>query len=54
VLDALDDAAYLEYLRQATQQSPRVVLFDDLHWADEPTLQLLQHVAPHLAAMGAG
>ena len=43
--------AYLEYLRQATQQSPRVVLFDDVHWADEPTLQLLQHVAPHLAAM---
>ena len=43
--------AFLEDLRQATQHSPRVVLFDDLHWADEPTLQLIQHVAPHLAAM---
>jgi tetratricopeptide (TPR) repeat protein/predicted Ser/Thr protein kinase len=43
--------AYLEYLRQATQQSPRVVLVDDLHWADEATLQLLEHMAPHLAAM---
>jgi predicted ATPase len=27
------------------------VLFDDLHWADEPTLQLIQHMAPHLASM---
>ena len=32
--------AYPEDLRQATQQSPRVVLFDDVHWADEATLQL--------------
>jgi hypothetical protein len=33
--------AYVDYVRRATQTSPIVVLFDDLHWADEPTLQLL-------------
>jgi tetratricopeptide (TPR) repeat protein/tRNA A-37 threonylcarbamoyl transferase component Bud32 len=44
-------SAYVEYMQRASQKSPMVVLFDDLHWADEPTLQLLQHVAPHLASM---
>jgi tetratricopeptide (TPR) repeat protein len=43
--------AFLEYLQRAAQKSPGVFLLDDLHWADEPTLQLLQHVAPHLATM---
>jgi tRNA A-37 threonylcarbamoyl transferase component Bud32/tetratricopeptide (TPR) repeat protein len=43
--------AYLEFLRRATEASPAVVLFDDLHWADESTLQLLGHLAPHLASM---
>ena len=44
-------SAYADYLRRATQMSPAVVLFDDLHWADEPTLQLLGHLAPHVASM---
>jgi tetratricopeptide (TPR) repeat protein/predicted Ser/Thr protein kinase len=42
---------FLEYLRRGTQKSPVVILLDDLHWADESTLQLLQHLAPHLASM---
>jgi eukaryotic-like serine/threonine-protein kinase len=42
---------YLEYVRRGTQKSPMVILLDDLHWADESTLQLLQHLAPHLASM---
>ncbi len=43
--------AFLEYLRRATQKSPCVFLLDDLHWADDATLQLLRHLAPHLATM---
>ena len=42
---------FLEYIRRGTQKSPVVYLLDDLHWADESTLQLLQHLAPHLASM---
>src|SRR5262249_50031996 len=44
-------SAYLEYVRRSAQETPIVALFDDLHWADDPTLQLLQHLAPHLASM---
>jgi tetratricopeptide (TPR) repeat protein len=44
-------SAFLEYIRRGSQKSPGVFLFDDLHWADEPTLQLLLHTAPHLASM---
>lgn len=43
--------AFLEFLQRASRKSPSVLLFDDLHWADDPTLQLLQHLAPHLATM---
>jgi serine/threonine protein kinase len=43
--------AYLEYIQRCAQKLPIVALFDDLHWADDPTLQLLLHVAPHLASM---
>ena len=32
--------AYLEYSRRVAQKSAIVVLLDDLHWADEPRLQL--------------
>jgi tetratricopeptide (TPR) repeat protein len=44
-------SAYLEYIRRATEKSPAVVLLDDLHWADDPTLQLMSHLAPHLPSM---
>jgi tRNA A-37 threonylcarbamoyl transferase component Bud32/tetratricopeptide (TPR) repeat protein len=43
--------AYVDYVRRATQTSPIVVLFDDLHWADEPTLQLLGYLVPHVASL---
>jgi predicted Ser/Thr protein kinase len=43
--------AYTEYVRRATQKSAVVLLLDDLHWADESSLQLLLHLAPHLAAL---
>lgn len=43
--------AFLEYVQRGTQKSPGVFLLDDLHWADEPTLQLLLHIAPDLASM---
>src|SRR5262249_48939700 len=44
-------SAYLDYQRRATETSPCAMLLDALHWAAEPSLQLLQHLAPHLASM---
>lgn len=43
--------AYTQYLKAIAAQAPLVVALDDLHWADKPTLQLLQHVARELARM---
>ena len=42
---------FLAFLDRAARVSPHAVLIDDLHWADESTLQLLQHIAPHLDQM---
>jgi predicted ATPase/predicted Ser/Thr protein kinase len=44
-------SAYLEYARRAAEKSPMVVLLDDLHWADDPSLQLMSHLAPQLSSM---
>jgi tetratricopeptide (TPR) repeat protein/tRNA A-37 threonylcarbamoyl transferase component Bud32 len=38
---------YREYMERSTANVPVVLLFDDLHWADESTLLLLEHLAPH-------
>jgi tetratricopeptide (TPR) repeat protein len=38
----------LEFLERATRQTPMVMLLDDLHWADESSLLLLEHIAPQL------
>ncbi len=38
-----------EFLHRAAQLRPLVLLFEDLHWADESTLLLLEHLAPRLA-----
>ena len=37
-------SAVVGLLEQATIDSPVVLLLDDLHWADRPTLALLKHV----------
>jgi DNA-binding winged helix-turn-helix (wHTH) protein/tetratricopeptide (TPR) repeat protein len=37
--------AFRSYVERASRVSPVVVVFEDLHWADEPTLLLLQHLA---------
>ena len=37
------------FLRNASLQSPLVLVLDDLHWADQPSLLLLQFLARELA-----
>jgi class 3 adenylate cyclase/tetratricopeptide (TPR) repeat protein len=37
-------AAVVDLLVRASERSALVVLLDDLHWADAPTVQLLRHV----------
>lgn len=39
-----------EFLQRVARTRPMVMLFEDLHWADESTLLLLEHMAPRLAA----
>ena len=39
---------YREFLERTCRIGPMVVLFDDLHWADESSLLLLEHLANHL------
>jgi eukaryotic-like serine/threonine-protein kinase len=36
--------AYREFVERATKVTPFVAVFEDLHWADESTLLLLQHL----------
>ena len=37
--------AYTNFLRAAADDSPLMIVLDDIHWADKPTLLLLQHLA---------
>lgn len=41
----------LDFLTRGSRVSPLVILLDDLQWADEPTLQLTQHLAQHLSQL---
>ena len=41
--------AYLSFVRRSCRDAPIAVVLEDLHWADEPTLMLMQHL---VAAMG--
>ena len=41
--------AFRSYVERAARVMPVVVVFEDLHWADEPTLLLLQHHAQTLS-----
>jgi class 3 adenylate cyclase len=43
--------AYVTFVRAMAKRSPLVVVLDDLHWADKPTLLLLQHLARELSHM---
>jgi adenylate cyclase len=40
-----------EFLTRCSQIMPLAIFLDDLQWADESTLQLTQHLAPHLDKM---
>ena len=43
--------SFLEFLSRGTRVTPQALLIDDLQWADESTLLLLQHLAPQLSQM---
>ena len=43
--------AVLDLFRRLSVRQPVVMLLDDLHWADEATVGLLQHLTPHLSSM---
>ncbi len=43
--------AYASYVRAIANQAPLVIALDDLHWADKPTLLMLQHIARELSRM---
>jgi serine/threonine protein kinase/tetratricopeptide (TPR) repeat protein len=42
---------YRGFVERSTRLVPMVALFEDLQWADEPTLLLLQHLAQTVAGM---
>ena len=44
-------SAVLDLIERAGADSPLVVLLDDLHWADKPTLALLRHIVSESASM---
>ena len=39
--------SFLAFVRRGAGVTPQVLLIDDLHWADDSTLLLLQHVVQH-------
>lgn len=41
--------AMLDFTRRLTQTVPCVILLDDLHWADESSMTLLEHIAPNIS-----
>jgi tetratricopeptide (TPR) repeat protein len=43
--------AYATFVRAMSNRVPLLILLDDLHWADKPSLLLLQHVARELSRM---
>jgi tetratricopeptide (TPR) repeat protein len=42
--------AYRAFVERSARLTPIVAVFEDLHWADEPTLLLLQHVVQTLSS----
>jgi len=43
--------AYCEFVERSARLTPIVAVFEDLHWADEPTLLLFKHLAQAAATM---
>jgi class 3 adenylate cyclase/tetratricopeptide (TPR) repeat protein len=43
--------AVMSLLEEATRHEPLVLILDDLHWADKPSLSLLRHLVTHGAEM---
>ena len=41
--------ALLEFTRRLCEAVPSVILLDDLHWADDSSMALLEHIAPHVS-----
>ena len=44
-------SAYQAFTERATRVTPEVIVLEDLHWADEPTVLLMLHLAQHLVAL---
>ena len=42
--------AYREFMERSCAATPSALVLEDLHWADEPTLQLLKHLAQTVAS----
>jgi len=43
--------AYTTFIRAMSKKMPLVIVLDDLHWADKPSLLLLRHLARELSRM---
>ncbi|MCH7512041.1 MAG: AAA family ATPase, partial [Chloroflexi bacterium] len=43
--------AYTSFIRAIAAEQPLLLVLDDLHWADKPSLMLLQHFARSLSRM---
>ena len=41
--------AYVRFMQSVAADAPLLLVLDDLHWADKPSLLLLQHLARELA-----
>ena len=41
--------AMLDFTRRLSSTVPCVILLDDLHWADESSMNLLEHIAPNIS-----
>ena len=43
-------SAYTRFIEAAASLTPLLLVLNDLHWTDKPTLLLLQHLARELAS----